>query len=969
MPLARRKKVIITKDEETLQNADPDTPVYQIPETGEIFRDYSSFVSRMSFYGLKIFQCETSGKGNLTFFEALESEKAEARMLDARFPEPLKAAILKSVQWQLVGRLDHLVEAVYDRFKDRYFEDERVFVDFALNSGEEDAKESTIKTRYSVRIIQVTPPAKSKPTNGKRKATQMLSDDTETQTPPHDIYGDLKIPVAQVNALDNPKEYVYTVQLTDEAVNTNDTGAQAVVHGDLRNGATQMDVHCDVLSRDRLAFSKSILKRFIRECVDRDAAVASPWIVKPEIATKYGISVQMPDEIRRDVDAVKRSETEKRKRISEVKELPSPSKRAKRTKPPLTEEEKAAKAKEEEAARAKKERDEMQRQALTGCKRAVSRWPVEDLDVILTEKEKASGKPVVRPLPHRTSEFAAPEYFESFLMAWNFITTYGHAFNVSPFSLDTLEAALHHSSDEPCFLIDCLHTGIISSCRSVAAAITKAQIGVTSLSNEYGDEMETDDTVDIRTLCSALIAFGSGWEKKAVNHDTWCNALVSILKEHATVQTLPQMRPILAHLLFQPAPAPEPGVESTTQPGTWIPAKPKERYFSMAFHLKIAVLAFLCDLSATGKAVHNALETCEASLTEMRKEKVELKRQQKKVADQILAMSPEKRRLANGKNKKKPGLVENGDESVAQDQDSAVSEHDSDEQVAAAVADLSMDTAPSEAASDDVAGSSSMSDVAYTPSRSAGRSARASLRFKAQDQARVAKEKKKKVEKEPPPLTKQEEDELRQYEEEAARIEQALNTLELEFRQYLLLSRMQPLGYDRFHSKIWWFDGVGCMTLVDKDGQILYGTGKLFIQGPSQDDIAVIDAKAQVDPSIGLRREAEEGEGLLGVGEWAWYETPEEASVVIQFSATAYLLQIESYIEWLNTKGVRENALEKAIAQWKPYLVGGMEARINDLNLQNKSAEARRGRKSNASTTTSDTKAPYLNYVNLYATK
>jgi bromodomain adjacent to zinc finger domain protein 1A len=61
---------------------------------------YSSFVSRMSFYRLKIFQCETSGRGNLTFFEALESEKSEARMLDARFPEQLKAAVLKSVQWR-----------------------------------------------------------------------------------------------------------------------------------------------------------------------------------------------------------------------------------------------------------------------------------------------------------------------------------------------------------------------------------------------------------------------------------------------------------------------------------------------------------------------------------------------------------------------------------------------------------------------------------------------------------------------------------------------------------------------------------------------------------------------------------------------------------------------------------------------------------------------------------------------------
>jgi bromodomain adjacent to zinc finger domain protein 1A len=69
--------------------------------------------------------------------------------MHARFSEQLKPAILKAVQWRMsfvtiflclfyffsvllptllllevVGRLDHLVEAVYERFKDRYFKGE-----------------------------------------------------------------------------------------------------------------------------------------------------------------------------------------------------------------------------------------------------------------------------------------------------------------------------------------------------------------------------------------------------------------------------------------------------------------------------------------------------------------------------------------------------------------------------------------------------------------------------------------------------------------------------------------------------------------------------------------------------------------------------------------------------------------------------------------------------------------------------
>lgn len=49
-------------------------------------------------------------------------------------------------------------------------------------------------------------------------------------------------------------------------------------------------------SRDRLAFSKSILRRFIRECVTRDAAIASPWVVKPALSLRYGLETEMPRE-------------------------------------------------------------------------------------------------------------------------------------------------------------------------------------------------------------------------------------------------------------------------------------------------------------------------------------------------------------------------------------------------------------------------------------------------------------------------------------------------------------------------------------------------------------------------------------------------------------------------------------------------------------------------------------------------
>jgi hypothetical protein len=80
-----------------------------------------------------------------------------------------------------------------------------------------------------------------------------------------------------------------------------------------------------------LSFSKSILRRFIRDCVDRDAAVASPWTVKPTIAKRYGVDSVMPEETRKGVETIKKGEIDKRKKVWEDKDGPPTKKQKKMT--------------------------------------------------------------------------------------------------------------------------------------------------------------------------------------------------------------------------------------------------------------------------------------------------------------------------------------------------------------------------------------------------------------------------------------------------------------------------------------------------------------------------------------------------------------------------------------------------------------------------------------------------------------
>lgn len=185
--------------------------------------------------------------------------------------------------------------------------------------------------------------------------------------------------------------------------------------------------------------------------------------------------------------------------------------------------------------------------------------------------------------------------------------------------------------------------------------------------------------------------------------------------------------------------------------------------------------------------------------------------------------------------------------------------------------------------------------------------------------------------------------------------------VEREFRRYQGVARIRPLGKDRFHNRYWWFDGIGSMDLVASDpssssttapcangSDVGYGTGRLFVQGPSEEDWEMVadlkGAGGEEGRQMRERRVVEEvvesEEGLLGVDEWAFYEDEDE----VRFSSSSPPLlhhfqgkeanasslidaQIEALLAWLNSKGTRELALKTAIQKWRPFIMAGAEAR------------------------------------------
>ncbi|KAI5835871.1 hypothetical protein K523DRAFT_359692 [Schizophyllum commune Tattone D] len=901
MPTCRRKRVLLTQPSPALLKAvksDPSKQVFFLKQTGEIFETYEAYAARMSFYRLKQFQCEVTGKSGLDYFQAVESERQEARTLHARFSAPLKPAVLQAVQWQVVGRLDHLVEAVYERFKDRYFKDERILVDI---SG----------TKYHARIEKVFPPKYSSNVDardaiGKGEAS---SSALEEEGPPHTIGGDLSIPVKDSVAKDDPCSYFYWVTLLELERDPNNRRSKAPPpQKDDQMIGSVMEVQCGMMSRDRLSFSKSILRRFIRDCVDRDPAVASPWIVKPAIAAHYGVSSNMPDKTREGVNAAKKGEMDKRKKHWEDKDGPPAKKQKKMT---AAQEEKArvaaalAEKKEREKAEAQKAKEEAERLAAEKKKKKPIRYPTEDLDVHLTDKDKAAGMRVQRPLASRSAlPFNdTPGTFESFLLAWNFINGHGSALHISPFTLDEFEHALRHSDpEEPCALLAEVHAVLIYNLRTIPFHRHSALLSLLQLKDRY-EARNADDSlwgISLQELVDAMAEVGGNWERVALRVNEgragWEDAMVGCLKDHANLQNFPRLREILTRLLFDEN-------NNPTVPEVSYPYLPPED--------RIAILTFMCDVAISSKAVHQHMEQCEEQLTALRKEKIEVNRQKKSYIEEmntLMAVIKEE----NAKN----GIP---DEDVSM----------------ADVASETSETPVSEG------GDTPTSTTSSKRGRGKGLQKKAQMQAHAtQRQAARAKQ----------ASAKQALAEHRRLDEEVNKIERRLEGIERDFRRLLGGVRVKPLGRDRFYNRVWWFDGLGSVSLLGHGGAVQYGTGRIFLQGPSEFDSDILQRREE---DVEARRlEEETSEGMLGSGDWAVYSEVEE---------------LERYMQWLNVKGHRELALKNTLTKWWPHITGGMRKRYADLNAKQLAPEARRSsRKVNAASDPG--KEPYMLWTNRLAT-
>ncbi|XP_021711717.1 bromodomain adjacent to zinc finger domain protein 1A-like [Aedes aegypti] len=143
MPLLRQKLFQKVSGQEKHRDSDE---VFYCATTNEIFSNYEDYFHHVVLISSIVWTCEITGKPNLTYTEALESEK-QARKLVRSFPAAVKGPFLLVASHTKRSSFNEMLDDVFGFVKDHYFKGETV-----------DAIDPNENVYREAKIVEVIPP-------------------------------------------------------------------------------------------------------------------------------------------------------------------------------------------------------------------------------------------------------------------------------------------------------------------------------------------------------------------------------------------------------------------------------------------------------------------------------------------------------------------------------------------------------------------------------------------------------------------------------------------------------------------------------------------------------------------------------------------------------------------------------------------------------------------------------------------
>ena len=636
-------------------------------------------------------------------------------------------------------------------------------------------------------------------------------------------------------------------------------------------------------------FSKAILRRFLRESLVREPLIGAPWRVKPSIAKMFNIPEEPTDEMKNKNDEIRKNKLNERRKMFEGKPMP---KREKEAKP-------ATPIKPQHHPEPKHESNAELLKIIQAAKnlekKKSTKYPMEDLNIILTRREinaRSKENSLVRPYPNKPIN-DKNEIFDSILQTWSFLNIFEHVLQLSAFTLDDFINVLNHSQtngDQVPELLSEIHVCLVNMLIRERDGIE----GMTDLPLNESAQKDSD-------WCLKVIdRYGNQWSRKQISDNNerrnlWLRVTIGCLRNHITNETHIQWKRIYSHLFDVKENEEEndnnknKSKSTTSSPLSSIDdIMPEDRYFSLKLEDKLLFISSLCARVKMSKYIRSLIDSAEPQLTELRKERVEVNRERKKLLGEKVdvkqdSQTPATNNLNNtttatpNQQQKQQAIPDDNSDDLSEPEQPKDEEDEENEEDAEEYDQLASDNE---------------SNVHLDDSESIDTKSKISNNNKFMN--KKVNDTNYKISKKP--------------EEAIVDLGNRIEEIDNEFRATTGILRIKPLGEDRFFNTYWFFDGYGTTPLqgTSKEPVEFYETGRLFVHRPYLPDPALstvshnvisklmgdneikvekneelfMKIEQQLSNDINKRRVEEEGiDSGLEPGDWGVYDSMEEVSL------------------------------------------------------------------------------------------
>lgn len=491
MPLLKRKPYDLSKPPNNLKAKDL---VFQVRSTKEIFKDYEEYLKHVNLYRQRVWTCKYSGKSNLTYEEALESERKTTEKVQ-QFPREFMGPVLQLVQYSML-RIEDLVSAILKAFRDRFVPGEDVVC----------VKENVTRPCKVLREIEVEGPEN-------------------------------KIFNYEVELLDNDKNVIgISFESTGSLVRKKPPFTRALVKSFIRESVkdnASRNSQTPLVVLDKLCHKYGIttsppeeLKKFFvkqeQNEKGEDEVMLQPLIEATEPETHA-------NKKRKKVDTELECQTNKKQKKVDREPENHGNKKQKLEDTDRENQVKKKQKKSEggEGGAVLSEDDKSKTKTEPIVKVVPIKYPIEDTLVQLSPLD-----PPLQERPILSSDFTLPMGCTGpLLMIWNFCSLFGKVIRLSPFSLEAFEKALECNDTDPILL------------REVHHALIKLILSDTAINESFQEKRKRKVKVTIQSWkddLSDLLEL-DGFEKLAIHSSTIGKGNYKLLEPFVKLEILSQL--------------------------------------------------------------------------------------------------------------------------------------------------------------------------------------------------------------------------------------------------------------------------------------------------------------------------------------------------------------------------------------------------------------------------------------------